>query len=459
MTIVEFSDFQCPFCKRSEPTVKGVLDKYGKDVSLVWMNQPLPFHDHAMDAATAFQAAARQGGDKAWKLHDKMYENNTALTRADIEKYAGEVGLNTGKFKKDWDDPKIKAEVDAGFRRPATAAGANGTPTFFINGREVVGAQPADAFEKVIDDEIKKADELIKKGTPLKDVYKKRIEAAAAGRPRRRRRRAAPEGKQDVKLGDAPVKGPASAKVTVIAFSDFQCPFCSRAVPVMKQIEDEYKGKVKIAFKQLPLPFHDKAHLAAEAALAANEQGKFWQMHDKLFANQQALDRPSLEKYAEELGLNMAQVQGGARLGQVQGQGRRRRQGGRRGRRHRHADLLHQRHEGRRRSALRRLQDRHRHRAQRRKGSAGLARRRRAQTGSAPRERRGTSRGGKLARRGRAPPRTAAWARRGAGGGGSARPCPRSAGSRPSRPCPGRRRGAACRCRRRWATGPRTSPR
>jgi protein-disulfide isomerase len=303
VTIVEFSDFQCPFCKRSEPTVKGLLDKYGKDVSLVWMNQPLPFHDHAMDAATAFQAAGRQGSDKAWKLHDKMYENNTALTRADIEKYAGEVGLNTSKFKKDWDDPKIKAEVEQD-QKAANAAGANGTPTFFINGREVVGAQPADAFEKVIDDEIKKADELMKKGTPLKDVYKKRIEEAALA-PAPSAAPAAPEGKQDVKLGDAPVKGPAAAKVTVIAFSDFQCPFCSRAVPVMKQIEDEYKGKVKIAFKQLPLPFHDKAHLAAEAALAANEQGKFWQMHDKLFANQQALDRPNLEKYAEELGLNM----------------------------------------------------------------------------------------------------------------------------------------------------------
>jgi protein-disulfide isomerase len=303
VTIVEFSDFQCPFCKRSEPTVKGVLDKYGKDVSLVWMNQPLPFHDHAMDAATAFQAAARQDKEKAWKLHDKMYENNTALARADIEKYAGEVGLNTSKFKKDWDDPKIKAEVEQD-QKAGNAAGANGTPTFFINGRELVGAQPADAFEKLIDEEIKKADELIKAGTPLKDVYKKRMEAAALA-PAPSAAPAAPEGKQDVKVGDAPVKGPAGAKVTVVAFSDFQCPFCSRAVPVMKQIEDEYKGKVKIAFKQLPLPFHDKAHLAAEAALAANEQGKFWQMHDKLFANQQALDRPSLEKYAEELGLNM----------------------------------------------------------------------------------------------------------------------------------------------------------
>ena len=89
---------------------------------------------------------------------------------------------------------------------------------------------------------------------------------------------------------------------------------------MLKQIEDNYKGKVRIAFKHLPLPFHDNAQLAAEASMAANEQGKFWEYHDKLFANQQALDRPSLEKYAQELGLNMAQVQGRARLGQVQDQ-------------------------------------------------------------------------------------------------------------------------------------------
>jgi protein-disulfide isomerase len=303
VTMVEFSDFQCPFCKRAEPTVKQMQQKYGKDLALVWMNQPLPFHDHAMDAATAFQAASRQGSDKAWKLHDKMYENNTALTRADIEKYAGEVGLNVAKLKKDWDDPKIKDEV-AQDQKVATAVGANGTPTFFINGRELVGAQDASKFEAIIDDEIKQADALLKSGTPLKDVYNKRMETAAAAAPAPAPTEE-PAGKVDVKLGDAPVKGPASAPVTVIAFSDFQCPFCSRAVPTLKEVEEKYPGKVRIAFKQLPLPFHDKAHLAAEAALAANEQGKFWQMHDKLFANQQALDRASLEKYAQELGLNM----------------------------------------------------------------------------------------------------------------------------------------------------------
>src|SRR5262249_32568951 len=154
----------------------------------------------------------------------------------------------------------------------------------------------------------KKADELIKKGTPLKDVYDKLVDdsiknapapSAAAAPP-------TPAAKQDVKVGDAPVLGPSSAKVTVVAFSDFQCPFCSRAVPTLKQVEDTYKGKIRVAFKNMPLPFHDKAHLAAEAALAANEQGKFWEMHDKLFANQQALDRPDLEKYAAELGLNMS---------------------------------------------------------------------------------------------------------------------------------------------------------
>ena len=301
VTIAEISDFQCPFCKRATPTVKEVEQKYSKDVAVVFVNQPLPFHEHAMEAALAFQAANRQG--KAWELHDKMFENNTQLERANLDKYASEVGLNMARFKKDMDDPKLKDEI-AQDQKLANSVGANGTPTFFINGRELVGAVPFSEFQTIIDDEIKKADVLIKKGTPLKDVYQKLMEQAANSPPAAAAP-AAPEAKVDVKLGDAPVKGAASAPVTLLEFSDFQCPFCGRVNPTLKQIEDEYKGKVKIAFRNLPLPFHDKAHLAAEASLAANEQGKFWPYHDKLFANQQALDRPSLEKYADDLGLNM----------------------------------------------------------------------------------------------------------------------------------------------------------
>jgi protein-disulfide isomerase len=319
VTIAEFSDFQCPFCKRVEPTLKEILQKYPNDVALVFINQPLPFHEHAMDAAQAFQAAHRQG--KAWAMHDKMYDNNTALERPNLETYAKEVGLNVDRFKRDMDDAKVKEEI-AAHQKLAGSVGANGTPTFYINGRELVGAQPFADFQKVIDEEIKKADELVKKGTPLKDVYQKLMEQAALApppAPAGEGNAPDPEVKVNIKLGDAPVKGSASAKVTVIEFSDFQCPFCSRVNPTLKQIEDEYKGKVKIAFRNLPLPFHDKAHLAAEAALAAHEQGKFWPMHDKLFANQQALDRPDLEKYAQELGLNMAKFTAALDSGKFKG--------------------------------------------------------------------------------------------------------------------------------------------
>ena len=230
VTIAEFSDFQCPFCKRVEPTVKEILQKYPNDVAVVFINQPLPFHEHAMEAAQAFQAAHRQG--KAWPMHDKMYDNNTALERANLEKYAQEIGLNVAKFKKDMDDPKIKEEI-AEHQKLATSVGANGTPTFFINGRQLVGAQPFAEFQKIIDEEIKKADELVKKGTPLKDVYQKLMEQAAATPPPAPPGGApeAPAAKVDIKIGDAPVKGPASAKVTVIEFSDFQCPFCGAREP------------------------------------------------------------------------------------------------------------------------------------------------------------------------------------------------------------------------------------
>jgi protein-disulfide isomerase len=305
VTIVEFSDFQCPFCGRVTPTVKEIEKKYPKDVAVVFVNQPLPFHNNAMIAAQAFLAAHRQG--KAWEMHDKMFANQQALSQADLEKYAQEIGLNVGKFKKDLEDPKIKEQIQSD-QTLANSVGANGTPTFMINGREVVGAQPFAAFQTVIDEEIKKADELLKKGTKIEDVYTKLMEQAAAAPPPAAAAAAPPPApeKVDVSPGDAPSKGPKNAPVTIVEWSDFQCPFCGRVIPTVKQIEDTYKGKVRLAFKHQPLPFHNNAEIAAEASLAAHEQGKFWEMHDKMFANQQQLDRPSLERYAQEIGLNMA---------------------------------------------------------------------------------------------------------------------------------------------------------
>jgi protein-disulfide isomerase len=105
--------------------------------------------------------------------------------------------------------------------------------------------------------------------------------------------------------GNGPSFGPANAKVTIVEFSDFQCPFCSKAASATKEIKKKYGDKVRFVFRQFPLSFHDKANLASQAALAAHAQGKFWEYHDKLFANQGALDRAGLEKAAQEVGLKM----------------------------------------------------------------------------------------------------------------------------------------------------------
>jgi protein-disulfide isomerase len=108
------------------------------------------------------------------------------------------------------------------------------------------------------------------------------------------------------RAGNAPSFGPADAKVAIVEYSDFECPFCSRAAEVVHGLKERYGERVRFVFRQYPLPMHDNAMLAAEASLAAHAQGKFWPYHDLLFANQRALDRASLEKYAKEAGLDLA---------------------------------------------------------------------------------------------------------------------------------------------------------
>jgi protein-disulfide isomerase len=137
----------------------------------VFKHQPLSFHDKAMGAALAVSAANRQ--KKGWAMHDKCFENNTALTREDLDKYAKEIGLDMTKFKKDMDDPVLKQQVDAD-AKIANAVGASGTPTFFVNGRILVGAQGFEKFQELINEEIKQADALIASGVPKSEIYKKR---------------------------------------------------------------------------------------------------------------------------------------------------------------------------------------------------------------------------------------------------------------------------------------------
>ena len=109
-----------------------------------------------------------------------------------------------------------------------------------------------------------------------------------------------------VDIGDSPSQGPASAKVVVVEFGDFECPYCGEEEPVVTQMLSDYAGRIRFVFKEFPLAsIHPYAELAAEAALAANAQGKFWPYHDALYANQSALGRSDLDTYASQLGLDL----------------------------------------------------------------------------------------------------------------------------------------------------------
>lgn len=311
VTIVQFSDFECPFCSRVEPTINDVVKKYGKEVRVVWKNNPLPFHSSAMPAAeAASEAFAQKGSAGFWKMHELMFKNQKALGRDQLTVYAKEAGLNVAKFNKALDDHTHKAAIEADMKL-ASDLGASGTPSFFINGRNLRGAQPLPAFTALIDEEIKKAEEKVKAGTPKAKLYEAIIASGATTPQTIAPSKGAEPEEDDKKIytiavpAKAPTKGAKGAKVVIQLFSDFQCPFCSRAVPTVAQIEKEYANKVRVIWRNYPLPFHENATPAAEAAMEVYAQkgdAGFWKMHDLLFANQQALSRADLEKYAAQVG-------------------------------------------------------------------------------------------------------------------------------------------------------------
>jgi protein-disulfide isomerase len=151
VTIVEFSDFECQFCGRAVETLKKVEEKYGNQVRLVFRDYPLPMHRTAKRAVEASRCADEQG--KFWPMHDKLFSKGGAIHDPDIFKYAAQLELDydrfntcmtSGKFKDAW-----KPSMDEG-----TRVGVQSTPTFFINGRLIVGAASYEMFARVIDEEL-----------------------------------------------------------------------------------------------------------------------------------------------------------------------------------------------------------------------------------------------------------------------------------------------------------------
>ena len=301
VTIVEFSDFQCPYCSRVEPTLDQVRTTYGPDkVRIVWKSNPLPFHQNAKPAAEAAQGVFTMAGSEGfWKFHDSAFKNQGALGDDSYAKWATDAGVkDVAAFKAGLASHKWADKVDKDLN-DGKSDGVQGTPSFFVNGVFINGAQPFENFKQTIDQELQKAQAKIASGTAKSRVY---VEMSKENKKNAPPAKEADEPKEDdksvfrVPVGTSPVQGPANALVTIIEFSDFQCPFCSRVEPTLKAVHDKYGDKVRFVWKNEPLPFHPAAEPAAQAALEVRaEKGDkgFWDAHDKFFASQKDLTNGS----------------------------------------------------------------------------------------------------------------------------------------------------------------------
>ncbi len=299
VTVVVWSDFACGYCYRVQPTL-DVLNKVFPG-QLRWVHRTLPLDDDNTTTAEAALAARAQG--KFRPMSDRLYAMGGRVDRAGVELAARELGLDMVRFRADLDSAVYRPQIVAD-AADARKLGITGTPTFFVNGRPVHGAQPLRVFAEVVDEELARAAASSNDYEAL--VGGGKLGADSAEEIEHVSRELDPNGVYRVGLGlPGHQLGPDAATVTIIVWSDFQCSYCAKAVPVLQQLHAKYGTEVRIVFRHLAMSYHRKAGLAAEAAVAAAEQNKFWAFHDRVFAQFGSLDRADLERFATEAGVDM----------------------------------------------------------------------------------------------------------------------------------------------------------
>ncbi|MBR4986343.1 MAG: thioredoxin domain-containing protein [Proteobacteria bacterium] len=308
VTIVEFVDFQCPFCNRARHTVKELMKNNPGKIRLVFKHNPLPFHDKAELAHRAAEAAKKQG--KFWQYYDLLYENQKALTRDDLIGYAKQLKLNEKKFIEYMDSPEslgvIKQDLEYG-----TKANIKGTPSFLFNGRRFVGAQSLQSFQNTLDEELGITDRYKKKKLTGSKLYEQIAKdnakpEAADAKPEAVVPKVFPTGGPRTYIDDAlaPTLGSAKAPVTIVAYEDLQDGESRSGFYMLEDLIKAHPDQIRLVFKHAPRSKTGDSMLVHRAAYAAQKLGKFWEYRDKIYNTQRTLSRDDLLQYANDLKLN-----------------------------------------------------------------------------------------------------------------------------------------------------------
>ena len=280
VTIVEFTDYECPYCAKAEKTMRQLRESYGRDLRFAVAMHPLPMHPHARDAALVALASTH-------------FEE----THAHLFEIGGVADPNA---------QRASFEALANAEQLGAKLRVRGTPTFFVNGKRVTGAQPYETFDKMVSHELATARALVASGVRRDRVYDALLDEARAN--------PAPLPEED----DAPKVVPAAAGVTglpflgredaaktIVLFTDLECPYCKRLDARLRELVSTH-ADVRVVFRNHPLPMHPHARLAAKAAIAAASQHGLARFVEIAFTHQDALDRASLVSYASQAGLDVS---------------------------------------------------------------------------------------------------------------------------------------------------------
>lgn len=296
--IVEFTDYQCPFCGRhSAETMPIIMQEMIETGRVYYVLKDFPLdsiHPDARQGSVAARCAGEQ--DLYWEMHDDIFANQAAWGQGGVTPetinqvfvgLANNLGADTAAFEICLTDGRYDDAVEANYQE-GVAEQISGTPSFFIDGYFLSGAQPFEVFELVVGAvEEGTIEELFREAYDAQvEQYRRQIAAqqAQAQAPEQ------PTGPVEVNTEGDPFIGDPDAPITIIEFTDYQCPFCVRhfenTYPALKEAYID-TGIVKYVFKDFPLDFHPEADEASEAARCAHDQGAFFEMHNLLFANQQ----------------------------------------------------------------------------------------------------------------------------------------------------------------------------